>query len=162
MKILTVIVAIASMTTMWAETAAAQAVGLQSFGFDDVRSPVVQSTFFVRPYLTSKDLARARFWTRSTIVLTTVDGAAKAADSYVTRRNIAGGGVEYDPLARPFVRTGGVQVVATGALFSAELTAAYLFRRRRHDNVAHLILANGAVMNGCGAASSFKNRVKNW
>jgi hypothetical protein len=162
MRILTAILALVVTAAMCGRAAKAQAVGIQSVSFDNVRSPVAHSAFFVRPYLISEDRSRPRFWTRSTIALVTLDGAAKAADGYITRRNIAGGGLEYDPLARPFVHTTGVQVVATGAMFGAEIAAAYLFHRRRHDNIGHLILVNGAVLNSCGAISSFKNRIKNW
>jgi hypothetical protein len=162
MRILTANLALSMVAVMWTQVAEAQAVGLQTVSLDDIRSPVAHSTFFVRPYSISMDRPRPGFWARSTIALVTLDGAAKAADSYVTRRNIVGGGVEYDPLARPFVHTSGVQVVATGALFGAEIAAAYLTHRRRHENIGRAILASGAVMNGCGAASSFKNRVKKW
>jgi hypothetical protein len=52
-----------------------------------------------------ESLKPSRFWTRSTIALVALDGAAKAADSFATRENIDNGGVEYNPLARPLVRT---------------------------------------------------------
>lgn len=103
----------------------------------------------------------SHFWTRSTIALMTLDGAAKAADSFATRRNINDGGEEHDPLARPFVHTTGVQVVATAALFGVEVVTAYILRRR-HENVGRAVLAGGAVMNGLGAATSFKHGVASW
>ncbi|MGO9576973.1 MAG: hypothetical protein ACLPTQ_21900 [Terriglobales bacterium] len=124
-----------------------------------LRAQVARSAFVAHTHLTSRDLAASRFWKASTIALVTLDGAAKAADSYATRRNIAGGGEEYNPLARPFVHTTGVQVAATGALFGAEVATAYLLHKRRHDNLARALLVGGATMNGLGAASSFKNRV---
>ncbi len=103
-------------------------------------------------------LGPSRFWTRSTIALVALDGAAKAADSFATRENIANGGVEYNPLARPFVRTAGAQVATMGALFGAEIATAYLLHRARHTMMERGVLAGGALMNGLGAASSFKNR----
>jgi hypothetical protein len=162
MRILTAMLGLVVVGAMWAQAGEAQAVGLQTVSFDDLRGPVAHSALFVRPYLISEDRPRARFWTRSTIVLVTLDGTAKGADSYITRRNIVGGGVEYDPVARPFVHTSGVQVVATGALFGVEIAAAYLLHRRGHNNIGHIIPENGAVMNVFGAARSFKNRMKNW
>ena len=139
------------------------------------RGQVTADAFAVHPYTvhpytthdTSRDtrhgdLAASRFWTPGTIALVTLDGAAKAADSYITRRNIAGGGEEYNPMARPFVHTTAAQVVATGALLGAEIATAYLLHRRRHDYMGRAVLMGGAVMNGLGAASSFRDRVPNW
>jgi len=118
--------------------------------------------FAMHPHITREDLAASRFWTRSTIALVALDGAAKAADSYATLKNIKGGGAEYDPLARPFVHTTAVQVVATGALFAGEIAAAYLLHKRRHDHMARVLLIGGATMNALGATTSFKHRVANW
>jgi len=127
-----------------------------------VRAQVARSAFVVRPYITRGDLGASRFWTPSTIALVTLDGAAKAADSIATRENIDGGGDEYNPLARPFVHTTAVQVAATAALFGAEIAAAYLLHRRRHENLGRAVLFGGAIVNGLGAASSFKHRVASW
>ena len=127
-----------------------------------LRAQEANYAFAVRPHLTREDLAASRFWTKSTIALAALDGAAKAADSYATRKNIAGGGEEYNPPARPFVHTAAVQVVATGALFGGETAAAYLWHKRHHDHMARAILIGGATMNGLGAAFSFKHRVANW
>jgi hypothetical protein len=129
-----------------------------------LRAQEANSFVAVHPYIVSnRDMVRAsakpsRFWTRSTIALVALDGAAKAADSFATRENIANGGVEYDPLARPFVRTAGAQVASMGALFGAEIATAYLLHRARHTMMERGVLAGGAVMNGLGAAASFKNR----
>jgi hypothetical protein len=127
-----------------------------------LRAQEARYAFAVRPHVTDKDLAASRFWTRSTIALVALDGAAKAADSFATRKNIAGGGAEYNPLARPFVHTTGVQVAAMGAVFGAEIAAAYWTHRKRHENVGHVVLLGGATMNGLGAASSIKHRVADW
>ena len=127
-----------------------------------VRAQDAQTAFAVHPYIVSGDLAASRFWTRSTIALVALDGAAKVADSYVTRRNMDGGGEEYNPLARPFVHTPVVQVAATAALFGTEIATAYVLHRRHHDNIGRTILVVGATTNGLGAASSFKHRVANW
>jgi hypothetical protein len=118
--------------------------------------------FATRPYVTGEDLKASRFWTKSTMALVALDGAAKAADSYATRKNIDGGGEEYNPLARPFVHTPAVQVASMAAMFGAEVVAAYWLHKRRHDHMAHLFLLGGATMNGLGAASSIKNRVTDW
>jgi hypothetical protein len=116
----------------------------------------------VRSSVMPRDLAASRFWKRSTIALVALDGAAKAADSYVTRRNMDGGGEEHNPLARPFVRTTPVQVAATAALLGSEIAAAYWLHRRHHDRMGRAVLIGGAVINGLGATSSFKHRVANW
>ncbi|MGB8013600.1 MAG: hypothetical protein WCF68_18455 [Terriglobales bacterium] len=126
------------------------------------RAQNVYSFLTVHPYVTRGDLAASRFWSASTIGLIALDGAAKAADSFATRENIARGGEEHDPLARPFVHTTGVEVVSIAALYGAEIAAVYLLHRRHHDNMGRSILIGGAVMNGLGAAASFKNRVKGW
>jgi hypothetical protein len=118
--------------------------------------------FAAHPYVTRRDMAASRFWTKSTLALTVLDGAAKAADSYATRKNIDGGGVENNPLARPFVRNTAVQVVATGALFGAEIASAYWLHKRHHDRIARAMLLEGAAMNGLGAATSIKHRVADW
>ncbi|MGA2979690.1 MAG: hypothetical protein ABSD76_08875 [Terriglobales bacterium] len=133
-----------------------------SLAAQEMRVQVAHNAFAVRPYITRGDLAASRFWTPSTITLVALDGAAKAADSFVTRENISAGGEEYDPLARPFVHTTGVLVAAAAALFGAEIATAYMLHRRHHDNLGRAVLAGGAVMNGLGAASSFKNRVPGW
>jgi hypothetical protein len=103
-----------------------------------------------------------RCWTRPTLALVILDGAAKAADSFATRENIGHGGIEHDPLARPFVHTTSVQVAATAALFGAEVVTASLLHRRRHPIAARGVLAGGAGMNALGAAFSFKNRAAHW
>lgn len=120
------------------------------------------NAFVIRPYITSGNLAGSRFWTLPTIALIAVDGAAKTADSYFTRKNIAGGGDEYNPLARPFVHTAGVQAASMAAMFGAEVAAAYFLHRRRHENLGRAVLAVGTVTNGLGAAASFKHRVADW
>jgi hypothetical protein len=45
------------------------------------------------------------------------------------------------------------------ALFGAEIATAYLLHKARHTMMERGVLAGGAVMNGLGAASSFKHRV---
>jgi hypothetical protein len=121
-----------------------------------------QNAFVVHPYRSDGDPAGSRFWTPSTIALVALDGGAKAADSYITRRNIDGGGAEFNPIARPFVHTAAVQAVATGAMFGAEVATAYWLHRRGHDNFGRAVLVGGAVVNGVGAALSFKHRVAEW
>ena len=118
----------------------------------------VPSAFVASPNITRTDLAASRFWTRGTIALVALDGAAKTADSLATRRNIDGGGDENNPLARPFVHAPLVQVSATAALFGTEIATAYLLHRKHHDKLGRVVLAVGAAMNGLGAASSIKHR----
>ena len=127
-----------------------------------LRAQEANYAFAAHPSVTSGDLAASRFWTRGTIALVALGGAAKATDSYITRRNIDGGGEEYNPIARPFVRTTPVQVAASAALFGAEIATAYMLHRRHHDNVGRAVLVGGLVMDGVGAASSYKNRVADW
>ena len=127
-----------------------------------LRAQEAHYAFAVHPYVTRGDLAASRFWTRGTIAMVALGGAAKATDSYITRRNIDGGGEEYNPIARPFVRTTPVQVAASAALFGAEIATAYMLHRRHHDNVGRAVLVGGLVMDGVGAASSYKNRVADW
>jgi hypothetical protein len=122
----------------------------------------VPGAFVIHPYVASADPSVPRFWTRSTIALAALDGAAKAADSFATRENIDGGGEEYNPLARPFVHTAAVQVACMAALFGAEIATAYFLHRRFHDRVGHSVLAGGALLNGLGAATSFRHRVASW
>ena len=112
--------------------------------------------------MSKEDLAASRFWTRSTIALAALDGVAKAADGYVTRRNLDGGGEEYNPLARPFVRTTPAQVASTAALFAAEIATAYVLHKKHHATAGRAVLAGGAVMNAFGAASSYAHRVRDW
>lgn len=128
----------------------------------EIRAQEVHAAFVVQPYITRGDPAASRFWSPSTIALVALDGAAKAADSFVTHENVAAGGEEYDPLARPFVHTTGVLVAAAAALFGAEIATAYVLHRRHHDSLGHAVLVGGAAMNGLGAASSYKNRVPGW
>ena len=80
-----------------------------------LRAQEAHYAFAVHSYVTQGDLAASRFWTRATIALVALDGAAKASDSYITRRNIDGGGEEYNPMARPFVQTIPAQLAATAA-----------------------------------------------
>lgn len=119
----------------------------------------LRNAFFVAPYRTGGDLGSSCFWTRYTIALLAVDAAAKATDSFATRKNIDGGGDEYNPLARPFVHTPGVQFASMAAFFGAEIGVAYWLHRRGHGNSGRAVLGAGAVANGLGAASSFKHRV---
>jgi hypothetical protein len=127
-----------------------------------LRAQEIYPAFIVHPYISNGDLAASRFWTPSTIALAALDGAAKTADSFFTRKNIDGGGVEYNPLARPFVHTPGVQIAAIAATLGAEVATAYLMHRRRHANLGRGILGCGAIINGLGAAASYKHRVAGW
>ena len=151
MKKLTVVVVLSAM--------AALAGSLRA---QEMRVQEAHTAFAVHPYVMRGNLPASRFWTPTTIILVTLDGAAKAADSFATRRNIDGGGEEYNPLARPFVHTTVVQVAATAALFGAEIATAYILHRRRHDRLGRAVLVGGAVMNGLGAASSYRHRVAGW
>ena len=126
------------------------------------RGQEANGLFALHPYVTRENLSASRFWTHSTIALVALDGAAKAADSFATRENIAGGGAEFNPLARPFVHNTGVQVASMGAFFGAEIATAYVLHRRHHDMMGRAVLAGGAALNGLGAASSFKHRVASW
>jgi hypothetical protein len=103
-----------------------------------------------------------QFWTPFTIALVTIDAAAKAGDAYATRRNLDSGGKEHDPIARPFVHTPSVQVVATAALLGAEIAAAYCLHRRGQTNRGRAVLMGGTVLNGLGTAFSIENRGKAW
>jgi len=76
--------------------------------------------------------------------------------AFATCYDIANGGVEYNPLARPLVRTAGVQVVSVGALFGAEIATAYLLHTARHTMMERGVLAAGAVMNGFGSDNEFQ------
>ncbi len=127
-----------------------------------LRAQDVGYAFVERPRITRRDLAASRFWTRSTIALLTLDGAAKAADSFATRHNLDGGGEEYNPLARPFVHTPLAQVGSMATLFGAEIAASYMWHKRRHDKMARAVLVLGATANSLGAACSFKHQVANW
>jgi len=151
MKILMVILVLAAM----AGTLPAQQT---DYAFTNHPHIEIDYAFAEHPRLTREDLAASRFWTQSTIALVALDGAAKAADSYMTRKNIQDGGTEHDPIARPFVHTTPVQVAATGALFGSEIAAAYLLHKKHHDRMARAILIGGAMMNGLGAATSFEHR----
>jgi hypothetical protein len=124
----------------------------------DKHAPDAGSAFVVHPYIKDLDRATSRFWTPATTALVTLDGAAKAADSFATRENLDRGGMEYNPLARPFVHTPRAQVTAMAALFGAEIVAAYLLHKRHHDNLGRAVLVGGAAINGLGAAASFGQR----
>jgi hypothetical protein len=127
-----------------------------------MRAQQAQYAFATHPYITREDLAASRFWTPATITLVALDGAAKTADSFATRKNLDGGGEEYDPIARPFVHTPLVQVAAMAALFGGEIATSYMLHRRSRDHLARAVLLIGATMNGLGAATSFMNRVPSW
>jgi len=47
-----------------------------------LRAQEAHYAFAAHPYVTRGDLAASRFWTRGTIALVALDGAAKATDSY--------------------------------------------------------------------------------
>ncbi|MFZ0563459.1 MAG: hypothetical protein WBX02_09800 [Terriglobales bacterium] len=158
MKILAVILALAVGTG----NLSAQDVRADAVSAPDIGATEAHHVFAVRPYVTKREMSASRFWKVPTIALVALDGAAKAADCYATRKNIDGGGMEYDPIARPFVHTAGVQVASMTALFGAEIVSAYLLHRRRHELVGHAVLAGGALMNGLGAAFSIKHRVADW
>ncbi|MGA2354007.1 MAG: hypothetical protein ABSG02_05895 [Terriglobales bacterium] len=158
MKILMVVLALAAITgNLRAQDMRADAMPAPDIGATETRY-----AFAVRPSVTKQDMAASRFWKPSTIALVALDGAAKAVDCYATRKNMDGGGKEYDPLARPFVHTAGVQVASMAALFGAEMMGAYLLHRRHHEMAGHAILAGGALVNGFGAAFSIKHRVADW
>jgi hypothetical protein len=153
------------MKILWlTSTLAAMTIGLHAQGMvtQEMRVQVARSGFAARPSIRRGGLDASAFWTKPTIALVLLDGAAKATDSFATRRNIDGGGAEYDVLARPFVHTSGVQVAAMTALFGAEIAIAYALHHRHHGNLGRAVLVGGAVMNGLGAAESYRRRVASW
>lgn len=158
MKILLVILLLA----VTAGNLRAQDIRADAQPAPDIHAVETHYAFAVHPYVTNGEIGPSRFWRPSTIALVAIDGAAKAIDCYATRKNIDGGGLEYDPLARPFVHTAGVQASSMVALFGAEMMGAYLLHRRRHEMAGHAVLAGGALMNGLGAAFSIKHRVADW
>ena len=167
MKLLKFTLALAAMAgSLWAQGIAPgvsiQTVSARGGPVAEGPSPLARSAFLIHPYARRSEPESSAFWSRSTMALVALDGAAKAADSFATRKNIDGGGVEYDVLARPFVHTMGVQVAAMAALFGAEVALAYTLHRKRHNNLARSVLIGGAVMNGLGAADSFKNGFSSW
>ncbi len=163
MKILTVLLALAATAgNLSGQDVRTDAVRADAVPAPDLGVTEAHYAFAVRPYVTKKGLSASRFWRAPTIALVALDGAAKAADCYATRKNMDDGGVEYDPLARPFVHTTGVQVASMVALFGGEIMGAYLLHRRRHDFAGHAVLAGGALMNGLGAAFSIEHRVADW
>ncbi|MGA7647877.1 MAG: hypothetical protein WBW01_15315, partial [Terriglobales bacterium] len=93
MKTLRVILVLAAM----AGNLRAQSMGA-GIAAPEMHAQVARNAFLLYPYRTRADLTAARFWTPSTLALVALDGAAKAADSFATRENIAGGGEEYNPL----------------------------------------------------------------
>ena len=132
-----------------------------------LRAQEAHYAFAMHPYITRGDLDARR--SGGFTILDVVHNCAgharrsrQGCDSFVTRRNMDGGGEEYNPLARPFVHTPLVQVAATAALFGAEIATAYMLHRRHHDNMGRAVLVVGTTVNGLGAASSFKHRVANW
>jgi hypothetical protein len=158
MKMFMLVLALAAMTG----NLSAQDVRAEAMPAPDMGAAESNFVLAVRPSVKKSDMAASRFWKPSTIALVALDGAAKAVDSYATRKNIAAGGKEYDPIARPFVHTAGVQAASMAALFGAEVAGSYLLHRRRHDLAAQAVLAGGALMNGLGAAFSVKHRVADW
>jgi len=163
MKILIAILALAAMTgNLSAQDVRVDAVRADAAPAPDMGATEAHYAFAVRPYVAKPAMSTPRFWTVPTIALVALDGAAKAADSYATRKNMDGGGAEYDPLARPFVHTTGVQVISMAALFGAEIISAYFLHRKRHELSGHAVLAGGALMNGLGATFSIKHRVADW
>ena len=128
-------------------------------GAQELPTQEVHAAFAVHPFITRAEVAPRRFWSPGTITLVALDGAAKAADSFVTHENMAAGGTESDPLARPFVHTTGVMVAAAAALLGVEIATAYVLHKRRHQNLGRAVLVGGVVMNALGAASSFRNRI---
>jgi hypothetical protein len=53
----------------------------------DMGATETHFAFAVRPFMTKRDMAASRFCKAPTIVLVALDGAAKAADCYATRKN---------------------------------------------------------------------------
>jgi hypothetical protein len=54
----------------------------------DMGATEAHFAFAVPPFTTKRDMAASRFWKAPTIALVALDGAAKAADCYATRKNI--------------------------------------------------------------------------
>jgi hypothetical protein len=90
MKILTVLLVLAATVGRLS----AQDVRADAMPAPDMGATEAHFAFAVRPYVTKKDISASRFWTAPTIALVALDGAAKAADSYATRKNIDGRGLE--------------------------------------------------------------------
>ena len=116
----------------------------------------------LQTYLFQGKSPEARFWTPVTITLIALDGAAKSVDSFATRKNLDGGGEEFNPFARPFVHRPSVQITSMALLFGVEIATAYVLHRRRHEKLGHAVLAWGALSNGFGATFSYRHRVPGW
>ena len=72
-----------------------------------------------------------KFWTKSRVAWTAAHATAASYDVWTTRRGLANGFREANPLMRPFVTRGTAgQVGAVGISLALDLGLSYLFHRR--------------------------------
>lgn len=95
------------------------------------------------------DFQQHRFWDRQNTLLFSAHAGLAATDFALTHRNLASGGKELNPIARPFTDMG----TPGEALFFAGSTAmsigtSYLLHRTHHHNLERWVARYGVAESG--------------
>jgi len=89
-----------------------------------------------------------------TFLLIVLQLAASGSDAYFTHKQLASRGVEFDPIARPFVRTTTGQVAYFGSTAAISIAVPYELRKHRHERLADLASIAAIADSATGAAQS--------
>jgi hypothetical protein len=99
--------------------------------------PVTASPVTTKPsvVVSSREPMQHHFWDRENTVLFAATGAMATADFFATHANLANGGRELDPLARPF--TGSTPLLATNFAMETAgvIGVSYLFHKTGHHTL---------------------------
>jgi hypothetical protein len=92
-----------------------------------------------------------RYWDRENTLLFAVHGGLEAADFGLTHRALAHGGVELNPLARPFTNLGTAgQITFFAGGTAAAVGISYWLHRRGHHRLERLVSIYAIADSGSG------------
>lgn len=111
--------------------------------------------------LSVPDAPSHSFLSKTSVVLFGLDATAKAIDGYATARNLSNGGVEHDPIARPFTHGAASQGVYFGASLAGDIAFSYLMHRTGHHKLEKIALLVGMSNSGLCAGYSLMHHKEN-
>ncbi len=100
--------------------------------------------------------ATHEFWDRGNITLYSAAAAAAAADFWTTRRVMANGGHEKNPLARPFAGSDATFAAYKAANVGGYLGLSYLFHRKGWHQLERILPMVAISTDGAAAGFNLK------
>ena len=104
-------------------------------------------------WVSTGDFQQHKFWDRQNTILFVAHAGLATTDFALTHRNLASGGKELNPIARPFTNMGTPGEVAFFAgSTAASLGVTYLLHKTRHHSMERWVARYGVADSASGVA----------